>query len=130
MSYSIHIYIYIYIERERERDLYIYIYIYIYSLASRRGQDKRLLVYRSATNPMTFGICCLSAHTLPQIWLHFAIVCNVMSYIATWKLWYFCDDPVCPDPVWKLSSLQAPRTGRWLDKGLLSKRRPVSGKGH
>ena len=26
------------------------------------------------------------------------------------KLQYFCDDPVCPDPVWKLSFTAAPQT--------------------
>ena len=32
------------------------------------------------------------------------------------KLWHFCGDPVCPDPVWKLSSLVEVSfvCGRWL----------------
>ena len=84
--------------------VYIYIYMYTYkprccSLASSRGQDK-LFVCSSASNPMHFAICRLSAHVLPQ-----------MPYIlprnSIWKSRHFYDDPVCPDPVWKLSSYDA-----------------------
>ena len=46
---------------------------------------------------------CLCAHTLPRtahIWPHLAMT------VDYGKLRHFCDDPVCPDPVWKLSIKQ------------------------
>ena len=45
--------------------------------------------------------------TSPALACHEDHTCrHLMSHVATsvdyWKLRHFCDDPVCPDPVWKL----------------------------
>ena len=42
----------------------------------------------------------------PNSLQHFVIHCNLFTWNDSyWKWWHFCDDPVCPDLVWKLSML-------------------------
>ena len=69
------------------------------------GSGPTGIFYKSATNPIWFAIVCLSVHILPQMLPHVAM------RVDCWKLWHFCDDPVCPDPVWKLSTI-------WIYHGL------------
>ena len=129
-------YIYIYICIYRERDTYtinvsidyvcIYIYIcmhmyththiYIYSARlevlpvpggdARRGPfavatnpHRKLVVCRWATNLLIVATFAYSAH----IFTHFATFSLELCY---WELLHSCDDPVCPDPIWKLSKSQ------------------------
>ena len=52
--------------------------------------------------------------------IHVAICCHMLNIVATLRphfplevhggelRHFFCDDPVCPDPVWKLASPDAP----------------------
>ena len=47
-----------------------------------------------------FVICCLSAHILPHT-IYFATF--VPMTVDQQEMRHFCDDPVCPDLVWKLS---------------------------
>ena len=70
-----------------------------------------------------FVIFCLSAQTLLQILYILPRVvtcCHILShfliYVDYGKLQHFCDDPVCPHPVWKLSSRVGGRSrGRSID---------------
>ena len=68
-------------------------------LASRRGWDKRGF-HRRVANPQSFCRSCFMC-------AHVAIVChisqNVPMNVDYGELRHFCDDPVCPDHVWKLS---------------------------
>ena len=81
-----------------------------YSPISRRGWDKHGFHRRPICLYMLLYVV-LSAHSLP----HFVISCHSVLFIATCcphfpvkihqgALRHCCDDPVCPDPVWKLSS--------------------------
>ena len=111
----IHVYIYVhtYIHIHMYICMYIYIYIYTYievyrkagspqSPASRRGRDKQGC-RRRATNPLRFAILrfqCTCCHISPHMLPHVATFPTKGHY---WELRPFCDDPVCHDPVSKLS---------------------------
>ena len=75
------------------------------ALPSRRGQDRRVDVYKSATNIILSSLLFRYTHILPQI--PYICVTNTMRVAMNkyyGKLRHFCDDPGCPDPVWKLST--------------------------
>lgn len=72
-----------------------------------------------AANPLHFAICCFNCArvaTFHHILSHFGTCCHVLSYVVSFcthvpvkihsgELRHLCDDPVCPDPVWKLSNM-------------------------
>ena len=45
---------------------------------------------------------CRSLTRIPYMLLHVAAFCQTAMEVDRGKLRHFCDDPVCPDPVWKL----------------------------
>ena len=75
--------------------MYIYTYTDVAMVFVRVRRCRHILYY-----------CC-------HMWPHVDICCHILftffMKVHDGKLRRFCDDPVCPDPVWKLSS-DAPPT--------------------
>ena len=86
----------------REKQLHVVDYrLNRLSPASRRGRDKHCFHTRG-TNPLHFAIVCFKVtccHMLRTFCPHFPM--NVHYRESR----HFCEDPICPDPVWKLSRL-------------------------
>ena len=94
LSLYIHIYIYMY--------THMYIYTYICILIAARVAHR--LSDRVGTSALCLQKChryrtCCRTHTHT---IH--VVQHNHGNSSYLKLRHFCDDPVCPDPVWKLSS--------------------------
>ena len=88
------------------------------------------------------GSSVIVSHSLPHVVMfcrmlsYCAMVCHLLSHVCTpfpmnadyGRSRHFCDDPVCPDPVWKLSLL---RLREWpppsSKRALQKRRRPPKG---
>ena len=64
------------------------------------GRTDIVFLFRSVTNPLHVATCCSSAHILPQV---VVTCCHEHMRTNYDKLLHFCDDHVCPVPVWKPS---------------------------
>lgn len=76
--------------------------------ASRQSRDRRVFHTQGPGHKSThFVICVLSVHRLPHLPI-FATSCHIPHFLVTVhdrELRHFCDEPVCPDPVWKPSEI-------------------------
>ena len=93
--------------------------------ASRRGRDKVGFSQKGHTSHTFCNICfqCARVATCCHIFVTFWPHIPATIHYGEWRR--FCNDPVCPDPVWKLSTGEFPTDLGLTERGCVFSQAPV-----